>query len=143
VSCPNLALLAPASHTAGVNDSFGAQIRRARERQRLSQEELAAKLGVSLRTIGNWERGASVPRARREDLERVLQGLPPLQDGSAEPASEETPRTYTQLVGGGLVIKIELAPGAKLEDVIAKQSQIAEIVARRLAELDAEDADQG
>lgn len=48
------------------------EIRAARERAGLTQEELGAALGVSLRTVGNWERGATVPRNREAALRRVL-----------------------------------------------------------------------
>nr|WP_162177291.1 helix-turn-helix domain-containing protein [Actinotalea ferrariae] len=50
----------------------GAEIRSARERARLTQEELASRVGVSHRTVGNWERGASVPRNREAALLSVL-----------------------------------------------------------------------
>ncbi|SDG96243.1 helix-turn-helix domain-containing protein [Klenkia brasiliensis] len=47
-------------------------IRAARERARLSQAEVAAAVGVSLRTVGNWERGESIPRNRLGALEELL-----------------------------------------------------------------------
>lgn len=50
----------------------GTEIRRARERAGLTQEELAEKVGVSLRTVGNWERGTSVPRAKEGIIRAVL-----------------------------------------------------------------------
>jgi transcriptional regulator with XRE-family HTH domain len=50
----------------------GEQIRAARERARLQQGELAEMLGVSMRTIGNWERGQTVPRNRMAALEEAL-----------------------------------------------------------------------
>lgn len=50
----------------------GAQIRAARERAGLTQQELGARVGVTLRTVGNWERGATVPRNRMAVLEDVL-----------------------------------------------------------------------
>lgn len=42
----------------------GAQIKAARERKHMTQQELADELGVSMRTIGSWERGESVTRNR-------------------------------------------------------------------------------
>lgn len=42
----------------------GQQIKEARERKRMTQAELADELGVSMRTVGSWERGESVPRNR-------------------------------------------------------------------------------
>lgn len=42
----------------------GSDIKAARERKRMTQKELADELGVSMRTVGSWERGESVPRNR-------------------------------------------------------------------------------
>ena len=42
--------------------SLGARIRRARNLKRLSQQQLAAAVGASVRAVGNWERDQSVPR---------------------------------------------------------------------------------
>lgn len=50
----------------------GAQIREARERAGLTQQELATRLGVTLRTIGNWERGATVPKNRQAAIRAFL-----------------------------------------------------------------------
>lgn len=40
----------------------GERLRQARERAELTQEQLAAALNVGARTVGNWERGATMPR---------------------------------------------------------------------------------
>lgn len=50
----------------------GSQIRDARERAGMTQAELGHAVGVTLRTIGNWERGESVPRNREAKLREVL-----------------------------------------------------------------------
>jgi transcriptional regulator with XRE-family HTH domain len=42
----------------------GEMIKASRERQRMTQQELADEVGVSLRTVGSWERGETVPRNR-------------------------------------------------------------------------------
>ena len=42
----------------------GREIRELRERRGLTQHQLADALGTSARTVGNWERGESVPRNR-------------------------------------------------------------------------------
>lgn len=52
--------------------SLGARIRRARERARLSQEELAALVGASSRAVGDWENNRRKPRNRLGVLEEVL-----------------------------------------------------------------------
>jgi transcriptional regulator with XRE-family HTH domain len=46
----------------------GTQLRQARTLRGLSREELATLLGVSLKTVGNWERGNVPPE--REALVR-------------------------------------------------------------------------
>lgn len=51
---------------------LGQQIRRARERARLTQRELAKAIGVDRKTIGNWESGLSSPRSSLGRLEAVL-----------------------------------------------------------------------
>lgn len=48
------------------------RIRYARERAGLTQEQVAEAVGVSLRTVGSWERGENVPRNRLAKLEDVL-----------------------------------------------------------------------
>src|SRR5262249_27062052 len=53
---------------------LGVRIRRARERKRWSQEELAAALDVGARSVGRWERGEAVPRSSIGALEQVLGG---------------------------------------------------------------------
>jgi len=42
----------------------GDRIRAARERRGLTQEELAAMLGVGYKTVGNWERNVTDPKNR-------------------------------------------------------------------------------
>lgn len=61
----------------------GEQIKAARQRAGLTQGELGQKVGVSLRTIGNWERGVSSPVGHEARLRDVLRdhlddaGTPP------------------------------------------------------------------
>lgn len=50
----------------------GEQIRTARDAAGMTQQELATQLGVTLRTVGNWERGESIPRNREPLLRRIL-----------------------------------------------------------------------
>lgn len=53
----------------------GDEIRRARERAGLTQEQLGRLVGVSLRTIGNWERGATPISARQQARLQSALGL--------------------------------------------------------------------
>lgn len=52
--------------------ALGLVIRRARERRRMTQQQLADAAGVSLRTVSNWELGHHVPRNRTGVLEDIL-----------------------------------------------------------------------
>jgi transcriptional regulator with XRE-family HTH domain len=50
----------------------GDEIKQARLRADLTQADLAKRVGVSTRSIGNYERGETVPRAKMPRLEAVL-----------------------------------------------------------------------
>ena len=50
----------------------GATIRRARKHLRMTQQELAVKVGVSRTTVDSWENGRSYPRRYDVALEEVL-----------------------------------------------------------------------
>lgn len=63
----------------------GNDIRAARERKQMTQQDLADAVGVSLRTITNWETGASIPRNRMGRVAEVL-GLPGTWSGGVQGA---------------------------------------------------------
>lgn len=50
-------------------------IRLTRKRLGLTQEDLAKRLGVSTRTVQNWEQGGAIPATSQRALERLLAGL--------------------------------------------------------------------
>lgn len=50
----------------------GTDIRQARQIAGMSQADLARAVGVSMRSIGNYERGETVPRNKLPIIERVL-----------------------------------------------------------------------
>jgi len=52
--------------------TLGTRIRRARERARLSQVELAKAVGASVRAVGDWENDRRKPRNRLGAIEQVL-----------------------------------------------------------------------
>lgn len=80
----------------------GEQIRAARERAGLTQEELGRRLGVSMRTVGNWERGQTVPRNRMAALEAALRDhlddtdAPPLRSASDAELLAEIARRFAR-----------------------------------------------
>jgi len=51
---------------------IGTKIKRARERRRWSQQELANRLGVNRKTVDNWENGRTQPANSIGALEEVL-----------------------------------------------------------------------
>lgn len=62
----------------------GQQLRTARERRGWTQEQLAKELGVTFRSVGNWERG-EVPANREARIRDVLGG------DLAEPGQRSNP----------------------------------------------------
>ena len=52
--------------------SLGTRIRRARERRRLTQLELAEAVGVSVRAVSDWERDRTRPKNRLGVLEEFF-----------------------------------------------------------------------
>jgi len=67
-------------------------IRQARDEIGFSQAELADAVGVSTRTIQNWEAGVSTPKPQQAKvIERMLRILPP-------PAEAKEPDTISRLI---------------------------------------------
>jgi transcriptional regulator with XRE-family HTH domain len=50
----------------------GPEIKAARERAKMTQAQLAAEIGVGMRTVSNWERGETIPKNRMAALERLF-----------------------------------------------------------------------
>lgn len=53
-------------------ETLGERIKRLREEQHLTQAELGDLVGVTARSVGNWERNESHPRNRIGALERYF-----------------------------------------------------------------------
>lgn len=67
-------------------------IRQSREALGFSQAELAQAVGVTTRTIQNWESGVSSPKPPQvKAIERLLKILPP-------PAEVQEPDTVSRLI---------------------------------------------
>lgn len=71
---------------------IGLKIRRARERQRLTQADLAAQVGVSQKTVDNWENGRTRPKSSIGALEQILG---PLDRADVSPSPAPTPKRAT------------------------------------------------
>ena len=65
--------------------TIGAQIRKARQRKRMTQDELAKAVGVDRSAVSTWERGVHYPQRYEGAIEDILDidlsggtpGLPP------------------------------------------------------------------
>jgi transcriptional regulator with XRE-family HTH domain len=62
---------------------LGTRIKRARERLHWRQVDLARAVSVNVKTVGNWERGHSVPRNRLGAIETTL-GITLTEDGPGD-----------------------------------------------------------
>jgi transcriptional regulator with XRE-family HTH domain len=71
---------------------LGTRIRRARERKRWSQVQLAAALGVGTRSVGRWERGEAIPRSSLGALEAALTPYFTVNGGTPEPPPDPDDR---------------------------------------------------
>lgn len=83
----------PMMRTCTVDNELGARIRQARLGAKLTQDQLAKRLGVTRPTVTQWERGTTTPHARKlEELAKAL-GLPRLElfGGSHEPNTRPGP----------------------------------------------------
>jgi transcriptional regulator with XRE-family HTH domain len=81
--------------------SYAHMIRAGRERKRMSQQELADRVGVSLRTVGNWERGETVPVARWAVLADVLDIEDPRNtNGRKPPMNEDRAKVLVEVTAG-------------------------------------------
>ena len=59
--------------TMATEPAIGTRIKRARERKRWTQKQLAGKVSVSQKTIDNWENGRTEPKSSIGALEEVLE----------------------------------------------------------------------
>lgn len=48
------------------------KIKEIREKHRLTQEDFAAKLGVSVRTVSNWENGGVIPSTSKKKIQMIF-----------------------------------------------------------------------
>jgi transcriptional regulator with XRE-family HTH domain len=80
-------------------ERYGTQIKRARERRHLTQQELADRLGVDRKTVDNWENSRTFPRNRVGALE---EWAPELAE-DADPGEAELRERLGSLLAAGLI----------------------------------------
>jgi transcriptional regulator with XRE-family HTH domain len=93
---------------------IGLKIKRARERLRWTQDQLAAQVGVSQKTIDNWENDRRYPKSAIGALESVL-GIS-FDDEPGEPENE-TARLRREVEQ----LKAESQEWRKLAQALAEQ----------------------
>ena len=81
--------------TMAAEPAIGTKIKRARERMRWTQKRLADEVGVSQKTVDNWENGRTSPKSSIGALEEVL-GV--RLDGEPDPGLP-TPAEMERLIG--------------------------------------------
>ncbi len=125
---------APDSDTGWYSDdaaTFGDRITGAREAVGLSQEDLARRLGVKLKTVRAWENDLSEPRANKLQM---LAGLLNVSirwmltgegDGLAGPEENEVPAEITALLTELRDVKAQLNRAADRVAVIEKRLRTA------------------
>lgn len=79
-------------------DTMPDRIRESRKKQKLTQQELADKVKVSLMTVLRWEKGERIPRA--DEINRIAEALNVsagyLMGGEMSPAGEGMPSVKEQ-----------------------------------------------
>jgi transcriptional regulator with XRE-family HTH domain len=78
-------------------DSLGTRIKRARERKRWTQQELANRVGVNRKTIDNWENDRAVPRSSLGALEATLAPFFTVSGGVPDPPADPRERELYDL----------------------------------------------
>jgi len=75
-AAPATATAAPATTTVALEMATSPMVRDLRRRARLTQQEFAARLGVPVETIRNWEQGKRMPRGPARALLAVIAHAP-------------------------------------------------------------------
>ncbi len=84
--------------------TLGEQIKRAREKKNLSQEELAGLMRVSRQAISKWENDLSIPQGEnRRRLAEVLELVPTEEETVKEAGAEKASAGGRSVSGGNLV----------------------------------------
>jgi len=108
------------TETRRMSNEVGKRIKAARERRKWNQEELAAAVGVSARTVGNWERGATVPKNRLGALADILG---PIIDPANDP-----------------MVSSRRGPSPEIELLFAHYGELTQMDLFRLSKLISDDA---
>ncbi len=107
----------------------GPQFKRARDAVNLTQQEAASRLGVSLRTIGNWERSEVIPAKHWTAIRHLLPELQAEEEGlhlDSDIEQRNEARAYVSTLGRRLQ-KYRAEEGYTVEEV-AEVSELSAAV---------------
>ncbi|MGB0439324.1 MAG: helix-turn-helix domain-containing protein [Paracoccaceae bacterium] len=83
--------------------TFGDRVAAAREAAGMTQQQLARRLGIKLKTLQGWENDASEPRANKLSMAAGMLNVSIMWllngEGNGLPAPEEAPETPSDLAG--------------------------------------------
>ena len=119
--------------------TFGEQIKYAREKKNLSQEELAVKLGVSRQAVSKWENDSSIPHGMNRDM--LLQIL---ELDSFEPETQPNKNLNTGLIGfliAGLIFLV-LIIGLLVTQIPERKRAEPESISPAITSISFYDSDQ-
>lgn len=105
----------------------GIKLRGLREKKKLSQEELAQKIGVSQVTIGKWEQGTSIKHEHIKKLAEVLD-VPLdylLKEKHMDVKHTNTENTVHDVAGFEIIIK---TPNYILDGLFSKIDRLIELL---------------
>lgn len=129
-----LALPTLARQTPSVDAAIGSRMKQLREAKKLSQLDLAAAVGVSVRTLGTWERTGNIPL---EQLPKLADALgQDLRDAVIKAAHPPTEINYR-----GWRFVFQPAPGATPEQIRKAEAAVLDTALARLRELGLDDGE--
>lgn len=100
---------------------IGTAIKRARERKRWTQRQLADALRVNIKTVDNWENGRTSPRSSIGAIEEVL-GIS-LDGGQAEPEPDDDWERWERSVLTNADLPPDLARSIVLDARAAREAE--------------------
>jgi putative transcriptional regulator len=114
-----------------MSGDLGGRIKQLREQRRWSQQELGDRIGVSTKTVSNWERGRNDPRASMgalvalfgDDLESESEPLPPGAKAIGDPSDELVEFRVSGAFGVQAVVK------GPIRDIDALQEAVSKLIA--------------
>lgn len=80
-----------------VATSFGSDLRSARARENMTQEQAAQRIGVTVRTYARWEAGANLPTGRSAERVEAVLGVTAPGAGEAAKGRQSVERRLREL----------------------------------------------